>query len=386
MRRLLSLLVGLLALAGVVAASSGGANQAKPRWVITDLGTLSGRASLAVAINERGQVVGYADTKARDKDGEPIVHAFLWTKGKMRDLGTLGGLSSRATGINEAGQIVGAADTAVRDGDGYPVEHAFLWESGKMRDLGALGGSYSAADAINERGQVMGRVDTKAGHTHAFVWSGGKMTDLGTLAGQVEAVAINDRGQIVGHVHAKGTGTRQFAFLWQDGKMRNLGTLGGKINDAVAINNRGQVVGWSDPRAFIWERGVMRGLGAAKGFSEAVDINEAGWILGTADPGLRAVLWQEKTTIRLGLTDEASPTALNDQRQVIVLQASGWDSALGGFVNNHAFVWQSGITTPLPTLGGANNEAVAINNRGQIIGWSETKSGAEHAVLWTLKR
>jgi uncharacterized membrane protein len=42
--------------------------------------------------------------------------------------------------------------------------------------------------------------------------------------------------------------------------------------------------------------------------------------------------------------------------------------------------------TDLGTLpGGKESEAFAINDPGQILGWSETKSGSHHAVLWTLK-
>jgi uncharacterized membrane protein len=36
--------------------------------------------------------------------------------------------------------------------------------------------------------------------------------------------------------------------------------------------------------------------------------------------------------------------------------------------------------------GGKESEPLAINDRGQILGWSETKSGVQHAVLWTLRR
>jgi uncharacterized membrane protein len=42
--------------------------------------------------------------------------------------------------------------------------------------------------------------------------------------------------------------------------------------------------------------------------------------------------------------------------------------------------------TDLGTLpGGRESEALATNSRGQILGWSETKSGDDHAVLRTLK-
>ena len=40
----------------------------------------------------------------------------------------------------------------------------------------------------------------------------------------------------------------------------------------------------------------------------------------------------------------------------------------------------------LGSLGGSYSEAVAINNRGQIVGWSGSYIYDAHAVLWTLKR
>jgi len=54
------------------------------RWVIRDLGTLGGRWSEAIAINDHGQVVGRAATKTSS------YRAFLWQNGKMTDLGALG--------------------------------------------------------------------------------------------------------------------------------------------------------------------------------------------------------------------------------------------------------------------------------------------------------
>ena len=74
----------------------------------------------------------------------------------MRDLGTLGGVNSRAVAINERGQILGTRDTGSVDEDDRSISHAFVWEKGKMRDLGTLGGLNSYADAISERGQIVG--------------------------------------------------------------------------------------------------------------------------------------------------------------------------------------------------------------------------------------
>ena len=132
MRRVLLLLVGLIAVACAAAASSGGATPAQARWVIRDLGMLGGTDSVASDINGRGQIVGYSDTKLKDAIGNERDHAFLWQNGRMRDLGTLGGEDSAAEAINERGQVVGWADTRMRGRNGEQVAHAFLWENGTM--------------------------------------------------------------------------------------------------------------------------------------------------------------------------------------------------------------------------------------------------------------
>ena len=74
--------------------------------------------SQALAINERGQVIGWSDTASG-------LRAVVWEKGKMRDLG---GRGTYATAINERGQIVGSAYTKAGE------QHAFFFrENGKMR-------------------------------------------------------------------------------------------------------------------------------------------------------------------------------------------------------------------------------------------------------------
>ena len=190
--------------------AGGAAGSVQPRWVITDLGTLGGKKSEATAINDRGQIVGWSDTKLKDKDGYPVGHVFLWQDGRMRVLRP--DLSPFA--INGRGQVIGSVDAKAEDGFFY--SHAALWQNGKVNDLGTLpGGWESRAVAINERGQVVGWGPTKssphaAPWEHAVLWENGKMRDLGTLPGGWEsrAVAINERGQIVGRAEGRSTATR----------------------------------------------------------------------------------------------------------------------------------------------------------------------------------
>ena len=366
MRRFVMLLVGLLALAASVAvAACGGA--AKPRWEITDLGTLGGQSSSAVAINGHGQAVGSADTKAKDKDGYPIAHAVLWQDRKLTDLGTLGGPSSEAVAINDLGQVTGFADTepsSLKKGD--PIAHAFLWADGKMRDLGTLGGPSSSARDINDRGQIVGSADTKAkveddlpiapgsSHaiSHAVVWERGKVRDLGVLPGRTEsdAYAINERGQVIGTAcsfcTAKDPDAIARGFLWQAGRMTALALLPGRSNCvANAISDRGQVVGRSD-------------YGGAE---------------------LHPVRWQAGKAIGLRLPGawDGEAEALNNHGQIV-----GYGESDSG---SRAFLWYRGTTLPLAGLGGGEGGANAINNQGQITGWSAAKNGYLHAVLWTLK-
>ena len=65
-------------------------------YSITDLGTLGGNNSIPQAIDDRGQVAGFAETSDTDPNcGCPIFHAFRWSRGVLHDLGTLGGMTAR---------------------------------------------------------------------------------------------------------------------------------------------------------------------------------------------------------------------------------------------------------------------------------------------------
>ena len=82
----------------------------------------------------------------------------------VTDLGTLGGTFSSALAVNDLGQVVGLSMTAAKE------SHAFLWEAGTMTDLGTLGGSEARAVAVNDLGQVVGVSMTAAGESHGALW------------------------------------------------------------------------------------------------------------------------------------------------------------------------------------------------------------------------
>lgn len=178
---------------------------------IQELPPLSGDAAAgAIAINDRGQVVGVSGVCMNGPSPEP--HAVLWQHGSPIDLGNLGGgMNNAATGINERGDIIGFSDLA---GDVY--SHAFLWTRDKgMQDLGTLpGDANSAAFGINEEDQVTGNSCDASGNCRAFLWQDGVMTDLNTLVCSGTSLYltnsggtdINDRGEIVGQAFDPSTG------------------------------------------------------------------------------------------------------------------------------------------------------------------------------------
>ena len=265
----------------------------------TDLGALGPYRTVATAINNRGQIVGWSATKARRP------HAFLWQNGAMTDLGRHGWAVSSAVGINNAGQVIGWR--ARRSNSSDAQKHALLWQNGREIDLGRIGErGGSVPRAIDERGQVVERSGPNSLAAHGFLWQAGKLRDIGTLGGkESEATAMNDHGQIVGFSDiANSSDSDWHGFLWQHGTMTDLGTLGGWYSEPVAINERGTVIGVAnmhdDPdadHAFVWQDGKITDLGTLigqRGRSGAVAINNrdqiVGWSLGE-DGATHAVLW-----------------------------------------------------------------------------------------------
>jgi len=206
--------------------------------------------------NNKGQVIGAKGP-----------HAFLWDNGKMKDLGTLGGSRSVALAINDLGQVVGWAQLSINED-----EHAFIWENGEMKDLGAFPGyNTSIARSINDKGHIVGNAHALT-RKRVFLWQDGKWQDLGIPPGsrEIEATKINNAGQVVGLVWVP----EVHCLLWENGRMQDL--VLADYCQANDINDRGQVVGLSGKTGFLWERGKMQSL------NELIDPHSGWRILGAS--------------------------------------------------------------------------------------------------------
>ena len=201
-----------------------------------------GAATIAMAVNERGTVVGNYDCEVADC-------AAVWS-GPTHAFAALPGLSSpppppycfapppqsNALAINNRGHIVGWAETAGDCGGG-----AVEWHDGTITLLvpDAANGS-SVANALNDQDDVVG-----VSGDHAFLYHRGRLSDLGTLPGDLSssANAINDNGEIVGVSQDVDGNSR--AFVYVNCQMYDLNSLvdtgSVTLQEAVGINSQGWI-------------------------------------------------------------------------------------------------------------------------------------------------
>ena len=243
------------------------------------LGTLGGKNSSINwnGINDPGEAVGMSETSVLDPNGEDIcgfgTHAtclpFLWQNGVMHALPTLGGNNGQASAINNSGQVVGYAENGMVDSTCGPgvmnnrVDQPVLWEKvegkEKAQPLFTIGNDPDGvAFGINNQGQAVGFSGTCIAVNFAVLWENGTATplpDLGT-PGAI-AYAINGHNQIVGQaVNSEGTA---LAAIWENNTVRSLGVLlpGDAAAFATSINDRGQVVGSSFDSSSNWSHGLI---------------------------------------------------------------------------------------------------------------------------------
>jgi probable HAF family extracellular repeat protein len=232
--------------------------------VMTPLSTLGGNNSEALWLNNRGQVVGFAENRHEEANcatpGQRLrFEAVIWQpNGVIRKLHPLHvDTVGFAWGINDNGEAVGTSglcsNTSIPPAF-VSGPHAVRWDKeGSPHLIPGLGHINNIATSINNRGEVAGTSQLSDGTFRSFLWTRETGThDIGSLPGSVQTVVpcchtMNDRGEITGFaIDAKGN---MRAFFWKNKVMVDLNTLIPKNSPlyllaSESINARGQIAGW----------------------------------------------------------------------------------------------------------------------------------------------
>lgn len=200
-----------------------------------------GGANYVMDFSNDDQIVGFNDRAAT-----PYRSAYLWENGATILLGTLGGPNSVALTINNRGQVGGWAETPNQNARAYiwsDDNHNSISDPGEMRQLPDVGLS-SAVNCINDNGHAAGWINV-AFLRQPVIWrNANSFTQLPNLPGKAESEPFDI------NIHDDMVGTSLgVAVLWHDGVIYDLNQLkpaGSPLNllRANAINDSGWIAGY----------------------------------------------------------------------------------------------------------------------------------------------
>jgi len=161
-------------------------------WEVVELGFGGeGAFSTAVAINDRGVVVGFSHTP----EDAPVI--YVRQRGRAVEIGR-----GEPSDINDGGVVAG---TTERDG----TVRAAIWRNGREQVLTGIPGDFHRAQALNDRGQVVGYHPDTSGYLRGFLWHRGQARDLPPVEPtdvQTVPTDIDEDGTVVGYSCGDGRG------------------------------------------------------------------------------------------------------------------------------------------------------------------------------------
>ena len=250
-------------------------------YLAEDIGSLGGAYTVGGAINDNGEISGYATTP----DGNSHAIRFSSQQGLETLNPPLSPSQLQGVGINNAGDVVGII--LLNSGESMT---GFVARRGQPMQLLAdpLGAYVSYATAINDAGVITG----KGQGLNTFRWyPSGAFDNLGDGQSSMVSWGINASGQLAGYgSRFIGGAYLSTAFRYSDAAgFVDLGSLGSTRSMGLGINAAGVVVGSSDrdsthSHAFrAIPGGLMEDLGTLGGPTSGSNaINDGGTIVGWA--------------------------------------------------------------------------------------------------------
>jgi hypothetical protein len=284
------------------------------------------------------------------------------------DLSSTLGTPSAAYGINDIGTIVGTR-TVIQG-----VWAPFRWSTAGLQDL-RYGPRFCHAPwecralAVNNNDEVVGDWFTGGDVANGLVW----LTDEATRISSGTAYAINDATTVVGFnfVAVGGPAVLSFGYRWTPSN--GLEYLDWQApsyyapeSEGKAIRNDGVVAGWRAGHAVIWQAD-----GSVTEFGSGIINAISDTLLAVGGTGSRPgypVAWRDGTAIQIAPVD-GQAVDVNEAGYVV-----GTIYILG---EPHAFVWHE--ARGLQDLG--PGMALGIDEAGNIVGWRGTVL-VSRATLW----
>ncbi|MFI6875713.1 S8 family serine peptidase [Streptomyces sp. NPDC050400] len=244
--------------------------------------------AIAFGFDDRGRVAGSQQVNGQGRAirWDPDTGVTVLEDGGARSAYVLG---QSASGDFSAGQLTltGGTRAGLWDADGklttlplpdweqYSYDRGFAANASGVLVGNATGYIKNPTTGGNQQVNDAFRWDAKNGFTKLA-----HLTENRTLT---EPLAINDAGVVAGHSSVQG---KRHAVRWDaDGKITDLGLLPGMADSyATSVNASGTVVGASGDDAFVLKPGGTMTRLPDFGFdAKALKVNDAGWIIGTAE-------------------------------------------------------------------------------------------------------
>lgn len=287
------------------------------------------------------------------------------------------------TGINDAGHVVYFSGITA---------HSYLWVNGTATDMGAF-----VAQAINATDVVVG--NTTGSTPQPVEWtSGGGLVTLPLLPGWDSAtpMGINASGVITGVATSSFAVGFDHALVWNSASSTPT-DLDGSITDTCqfskghAINASGQVAaeGRYSPiadcnsstrfAAYLMNAGTTQLTPAGNSPGVGKAINDSGVVVGSIRvsgddrPFMYDGTLHDLTGVT-GIGTNGSAYAINNSGDIVGF------SAPGGFVPASGWLYQNGTVTNLLTLTGIQLVPAGINDSGQIVA---RETASQHSYLLT---